>query len=62
MVLPFKVFIIRFDKLDESESDPMAIEPNVLFQDTKWLPSSKVTLCGNSHLISIGCLQNSFQI
>ena len=61
LVLPFKVFLIRFDRLVATEKDPNAVNPDLLFKDLDWIPPFRANLWKRLHLVSIGVLEGSFQ-
>ena len=60
MVLPFIVFLIRFDRLVANEKDPNAVNPDLLFKNINWIPF-RANLWKRLHLVSIGVLEGSFQ-
>jgi len=60
-ILPYELYLIKFNRLTESDKDPNMVEPDVLFKGINWVPSFKANLGDKFHLISIGCLQNSSQ-
>jgi hypothetical protein len=60
-LLPFKVFLIRFDRLVVNEKDHNAFEPDTFFKNLEWAPSLKANLWTRLHSVSIGVLEGNFQ-
>ena len=60
-LLPFKVFLIRFDRLVANEKVHNAFEPDTFFKDLEWAPSFETNLWARLHSVRIGILDGSFQ-
>ena len=60
-ILPFKVFLIKFDRLVANEKDPNSVKPDIIFKDMEWVLSFKANLWTRLHSVSIGVLEGSFQ-
>lgn len=60
-VLPYELYLIRFDRLAKTDKDPNMVDPDIFFHGINWVPSFRSTLWGKPHLVSIGFSQNSSQ-
>ena len=60
-LLPFKVFLVRFDRLVASQKDPNIAGSDLLFKDLSWIPNFRTRLCDRLHWVSIGVLERDFQ-
>jgi hypothetical protein len=58
--LPFKVFLIRFDRLRATDKDPSAVDPDLLFKNIEWIPSFKIEIYARPHQVSVGVIDESF--
>ncbi len=61
VVLPFKIFLIRFDRLVEKERDTISVDPDSVFKDLEWTPSFRANMSTRSRLVSIGVLEGDSQ-